>query len=164
MKLKIAVASLLAAASMSAFAADQTVTVNPSAVTYFNAAVDGADGILSDNADVITFSGLASGWYNVYIAISGQNVNFDEAATTLNGKTGVWEAQEGRFAFLGVEALETSPFVLNLAGSIGTFTTPPGYNGSITVTSAVPEPTTYGMLLGGLGLLGFMARRKSKQG
>ena len=30
----------------------------------------------------------------------------------------------------------------------------------ITNVSAVPEPTTWGMLLGGLGLMGFMARRK----
>ncbi|MBV6321882.1 PEP-CTERM sorting domain-containing protein [Duganella sp. HSC-15S17] len=28
------------------------------------------------------------------------------------------------------------------------------------VTPSVPEPTTYGMLLAGLGLLGYMARRK----
>jgi len=28
------------------------------------------------------------------------------------------------------------------------------------VVSAVPEPQTYAMMLGGLGLLGFMARRK----
>ena len=31
-----------------------------------------------------------------------------------------------------------------------------------TVISAVPEPETYGMLLAGLGLLGFMARRKNQ--
>ena len=31
---------------------------------------------------------------------------------------------------------------------------------NITVTAAVPEPETYGMLLAGLGLVGFMARRK----
>jgi hypothetical protein len=39
------------------------------------------------------------------------------------------------------------------------------YSGQISFVnvSPVPEPTTYGMLLGGLGLMGFLARRKSKQ-
>ncbi|WP_295992342.1 PEP-CTERM sorting domain-containing protein [Rugamonas sp.] len=31
---------------------------------------------------------------------------------------------------------------------------------SVAVTAAVPEPETYAMLLGGLGLVGFMARRR----
>jgi hypothetical protein len=35
------------------------------------------------------------------------------------------------------------------------------YTGSATV-SAVPEPATYGMMLGGLGLVGALARRKRK--
>jgi len=30
------------------------------------------------------------------------------------------------------------------------------------LTAAVPEPETYAMLLAGLGLVGFMARRKSQ--
>ena len=34
------------------------------------------------------------------------------------------------------------------------------YNGNITLTSAVPEPETYGMMLAGLGLMGFVARRR----
>lgn len=32
--------------------------------------------------------------------------------------------------------------------------------GSISFTAAVPEPETYGMLLAGLGMIGFMARRR----
>ncbi|MET3134880.1 hypothetical protein AAKU55_005183 [Oxalobacteraceae bacterium GrIS 1.11] len=36
------------------------------------------------------------------------------------------------------------------------------YAGTLNV-SAVPEPETYGMLLMGLGLVGFMARRKAKK-
>jgi choice-of-anchor C domain-containing protein len=40
-----------------------------------------------------------------------------------------------------------------------------GYSGAVldnvTLTAAVPEPASYAMLLGGLGLMGFMARRRS---
>lgn len=35
------------------------------------------------------------------------------------------------------------------------------YNGNISLTSAVPEPETYTMLLAGLGLLGFISRRRN---
>ncbi len=34
---------------------------------------------------------------------------------------------------------------------------------SVSLVSAVPEPSTWGMLLGGLGLLGFAARRRATQ-
>lgn len=36
------------------------------------------------------------------------------------------------------------------------------YAGTIDVTSAVPEPTTYGMLMGGLGVMAFLARRRKQ--
>ncbi|MET0321826.1 MAG: FxDxF family PEP-CTERM protein [Duganella sp.] len=37
------------------------------------------------------------------------------------------------------------------------------YGGNLNVLT-VPEPETYGMMLGGLGLLGYMARRRKQQG
>lgn len=39
----------------------------------------------------------------------------------------------------------------------------PGYNGSLTV-SAVPEPATTALLLAGLGMIGFVSRRRRNNG
>ncbi|WP_334107445.1 FxDxF family PEP-CTERM protein [Methylobacillus sp.] len=44
----------------------------------------------------------------------------------------------------------------------GTYTGNATYNGNITAIAAVPEPSTYGMLALGLGLIGFAARGRSK--
>jgi hypothetical protein len=48
----------------------------------------------------------------------------------------------------------------NSASSIPLFSNLGIYTGQRTLTSAVPEPTTYGMMLAGLGLVGFVARRR----
>lgn len=157
MKLKLLVASVMAAASFSAMAADQLVILdeNPLANNFFNSVKSPTDAVLSDGSDVITFGGLAPGVYEIIVTISGQNLTFDGAATNLNGTTGT-TFSEGSMRFFGVEHSGESPFVLNL---FGTGLEGAKYSGEVTV---VPEPATYGMLLGGLGILGFLARRKSK--
>ena len=47
--------------------------------------------------------------------------------------------------------------------SIGPVSAPTygSYLDNVSVTTAVPEPESYAMMLLGLGLLGFMARRKT---
>ena len=158
MKLKFVVAGLLAAASFSAMAADQTVDLTVGGDNFFNSAVPGGDGVLSGGSDVITFGGLEAGVYNLVVTISGQKLTFDDTLSNLNGFKGSYTA-DGKYRFFGVEATGNSPFTLNL---FGTALTGAKYSGEVTV-SAVPEPSTYGMLLGGLGIMGFLARRKAKK-
>ncbi|HEX8603347.1 MAG TPA: FxDxF family PEP-CTERM protein [Pseudoduganella sp.] len=165
MKLKnFAVASLLAATSAAAFAGDQTVVLDLSKnINYFDASTE-TSALLSGGSDVISFIGATPGKYDVTITISGQGIKFDGEATTLNGVAAedFSTLYTKKYSFIGLDASASAPFVLNLAGEIKDFKVA-GYSGEITITSAVPEPTTYGMLLGGLGIMGFLARRKSKQ-
>jgi hypothetical protein len=54
---------------------------------------------------------------------------------------------------------------LNISGPLslvvsGTSGLNASYSGTINVTAAVPEPETYALMLGGLGLVGFAARRR----
>ncbi|MRV74210.1 PEP-CTERM sorting domain-containing protein [Duganella sp. FT92W] len=161
MKLKLFAASLLAAASFGASAADQLVILddNPLANNFFVSNQSPSDGVLSGGSDVITFGGLAPGLYEIVVTISGQNLTFDAATTTLNGTSGTAYGA-GKFRFFGVEHTGSAPFVLNL---FGTALTGAKYSGEVTVT-AVPEPATYGMLLGGMGVLAFLARRRKDTG
>jgi hypothetical protein len=157
MKLKLIVASMMVAASFSAVAADQLVILddNPLANNFFQSVKAPGDDVLSGGSDVITFGGLAPGLYEIVVTISGQNLTFDGTLSNLNGTLGATYGS-GALRFFGVEHTGAAPFVLNLfgAGAAGA-----KYSGEVTVT-AVPEPATYGMLLGGLGILGFLARRR----
>lgn len=158
MKLKHIFAALLAAASFNAMAADQTVQIFETPVTsfdnHFTGLKIGNDGLLSGGLDVITFTGLKAGYYLINVTVSGQNLTFSPDSN-LNGVKGdVGSIGKGQFAFFSNS--EASPFTLNLMGTAAAGAI---YSGEVTVT-AVPEAETYAMMVGGLGLLGFMARRR----
>jgi len=99
-----------------------------------------------------TFGGLDHGGTDVYILdngtviystdiILGSSINHNESRTLLLGETidfAVGVGTDGSFLFDSTSI-----------------------NGSLTL-SAVPEPEIYGLLTAGLGLIGFVARRRKK--
>lgn len=70
--------------------------------------------------------------------------------------SGVWDQFSGTFSFAQVGDYGLTFSAAGLADSYG------GSLDNVSVT-AVPEPQTYAMLLAGLGLMGAIARRRSKQ-
>ena len=70
--------------------------------------------------------------------------------------TGVWQTYSQNVTALGSSTLLRFE-------SIGPVSAPTygSYLDNVSVTTAVPEPESYAMMLLGLGLLGFMARRKT---
>ena len=154
MKLKLLAITLLASVAFNASAADQSFVITPGVALNF----DGLGPFLSGmgGSDTITFTGAPSGMYEAILSYSSVNVNITSAS--LNGEPPAF-MHAGSKASLGTfDIIDESPFTLKLWGTV-TNAPNAAYSGQITITS-VPEPETYGMLLGGLGLLAFASRRK----
>ncbi|MFA9217349.1 MAG: FxDxF family PEP-CTERM protein [Sphingomonadaceae bacterium] len=161
MKLKFIAATLLAAASFGASAADQTVTLTVDKLKSFSS----IDTVLDGGDDLISFDGLGAGKYNLVVTLSSQNITWDQTATLLSGTTSVVGEFSGKkLQFADFDYSGKGPFSLLLAGVATNSLKAYGYSADVTVTALpVPEPETYGMLLGGLALLGAVARRKAKK-
>jgi hypothetical protein len=158
MKLKtLATSILLACAAGGALADDQTVSFSGLVASF-----DSVGTTLAGGKDVITFDGLASGFYDFTMTLSGQNMTLESA--TLNGILGtVMNTPVGTkgkiLNFAYVDGTSSTPLVMTLTGTANKGAL---YSGELTVT-AVPEPETYAMFVAGLGALGFMARRRRQQ-
>lgn len=144
---------LVAAAALSAclapaFAGNQSINLSSGGASFAQTSP-----VLQGGDDVISFTNLAQGSYQFILTLSGQNIsNF---AATFNG-TSVPMTHVGK-GWAGIlDSTGTAPFALKLTG---TPTATSRYSGELTVT-AVPEPETYALMLAGLGVLGFVARRR----
>lgn len=111
------------------------------------------------------FAAIAGNDYKVSFDLSANGVGGDSKALTVTIGGGPVYSFVGN---MNNHVTETINYHATATGLTQlTFTSAAsGYSGAVidnvAVTAAVPEPETYAMLLAGLGMVGFMARRKAK--
>ncbi len=159
MKVKLLVASLaLAFCSSAATAANftQSITLVGDTTNFGQSHV----GTAGSFTDTYTFSGV-TGEFNVNLGLfsfgfsAAQNIDF--TSVFLNG-TALDISNTGPLSTANSPSnlLANSPFTLVVNGVAGTNAS---YSGVLNIT-AVPETKSYALMLTGLGLVGFAARRR----
>lgn len=156
----LVLAAALLPAFGSAFAEDQThnIVLNGGPI-HWSTGLSTTHAI-GDFTDTWTFTysgapGLATGFFgNIFNGVS----DIDFTSATLNG-TDLFTYNVPLLSG-SVFAAEPVSGVLTLIVSGTTTGGVASYGGTLDITSAVPEPSTYGMLLGGLSILAFLARRR----
>lgn len=166
MKLKSTLAALaLSVAGAGAFAAETTIAWNPeySIGNFFGnytegATVDDRFGFTVNEASWVSASVISSSLENA------SRFEFSGASLDGNGFTSLGpdtvDNTEVQSWALGRTRLDPGTYYLTVSGT-ATGSSGGAFSGMINV-SPVPEPETYALMLAGLGVLGFLARRRNK--
>lgn len=101
----------------------------------------------------LEITGYSLNWFNPVTNALNTISGFNTGGSGV-GATDTWELNATGLA-AGSYFVQVTGKVLGNAGG--------SYANDLGVAAAVPEPETYGMLLAGMGVLGFLARRKRKQ-
>lgn len=161
---KLAAAALMLCATSAALADDQnlgTITVPSSPAKYY-AVVTHEFGSFIDTLTFTVPTGSLGVAANILpVPDPTDPSNFAGHISTLT--YGIWQGNNNVATFaggMGVShtVLQAGQYTLSIGGNADG--TEGGTYGVSLSVSAVPEPATYGMMLVGLGLLGFASRRR----
>jgi hypothetical protein len=148
----LVIGALLAISSSGVLAGTSSFT---DGLAQFRNDLIAANGVFTQD---ITFTGLTVGTYSIVGDISASNMTF--TSVTLNGTP--WELLSdgsGRVRFGSIQVTGPASLAVHVVGNRTNASA--NYSGSLAVTP-VPEPTSTAMLLGGLGLIVTITRRRNK--
>lgn len=111
-----------------------------------------------DYFDTITFSLLDTFDVRVFADNLPKSFTFTRIDLITGAPSFTWLAEDATAPFDFTETLGAGNYQVNFKYDIATQTRGT-YTGGLSI-AAVPEPETYAMLLAGLGLIGFSARRR----
>ncbi len=153
MKLRqLFIAASLVAASTAAMSASQTIDLSSGSASFSSTAP-----VLAGGDDVLEFTGLTSGQkYSFEFVLVGFDITGLKGSLAGEKLTVLSPSPTVNFAFAEGMINGSNAFDLALKGNAGT---KGRYFGDVTVT-AVPEPASIAMMFAGLGVVGFLARRR----